>query len=916
MKRIVLLLTAMLMAVASRADVVRGRVIDAETKEPLPGASIVVEISGELYGDDQLSADSLGRFVSPDWWTCVGNIKASMKISYFGYHQVQKLTSLFEGNDTIDLGDIALKPSEELMKEVEVKGRMRRFTMSGDTVVFHPEVFHLEEGARLEELIRKLPGVSVTDMGLMWNGKPLMIKMNGHDALADGDMMGRLPADIVQCIKTYEKRSELAERMGLEDEPGQQVLDIVVKPGFMDKFYGDVSARAITGKHYAAEGDMQRLSDFAPIALYVRVGHDDECRLEKGWSRSGLARSDEYRQQVGMLGYQHAWDCPYKEVTERNRWNIDLTPNHYDKMTSSWNHRENLMPDGQNTRSRQTSSHYAHTFKVPVGSDWRHALSKDNIMTGALTLLFDRNRNEGKSGQRTFQTASPGLDVERFVNESTSQQLTERTNMRLDFREALEHYFKDGNVHVEARAMAEKERQESYSTSDYTYASQPSRHDVQTGHSDRHSLEGTLKVGGSKWFGRQVMTLLSYAASYRDEYQQHNRMRGDGTAMAEDPANSLRQRLQQLRHDLFFMSEQKLGTSGNGHKGVTLEQTGTLDVTTQWLDYHRGAFGDDRKVVLDTLARRTIFEPDVHFKLRWRTTRASSLNADLAWSRHAPSFVSTMAYVDDTNPLYVTCGNPNLRPTTRLSLSLKYDLTLLRHEQNMTVGTTFSRTLDPVLTLLRYDSRTGVYRSSQENGRGGCQLDVNAGYDRTLGSYLRLQVGMSVQGGTSYGNQTRVDGDETPRLLRQQSLRADLHPRLSYDSERWNVELSLRTLYNGSSYNSPDYLSTRLWDYDPALSTTFKLRRWTFRLASHLRGGSGYMSDDLNRAKFIMDAELTWKCLKNKGQLSLLANDVFNQDSRLYSHITPTQRSEGGSSFIHHYLALRFQYHLDAKGGR
>ena len=63
-----------------------------------------------------------------------------MKINYFGYHQVRKVTTFYEGNDTIDLGDVALKPSEELMREVEVKGRMRRFTMSGDTVVFHHKI--------------------------------------------------------------------------------------------------------------------------------------------------------------------------------------------------------------------------------------------------------------------------------------------------------------------------------------------------------------------------------------------------------------------------------------------------------------------------------------------------------------------------------------------------------------------------------------------------------------------------------------------------------------------------------------------------------------------------------------------------------------------------------------------------------
>ena len=45
---------------------------------------------------------------------------------------------------------------------IEVKGHARRFTVRGNTIVFKPEVFHLQEGARLDELIRKLLGVQIT----------------------------------------------------------------------------------------------------------------------------------------------------------------------------------------------------------------------------------------------------------------------------------------------------------------------------------------------------------------------------------------------------------------------------------------------------------------------------------------------------------------------------------------------------------------------------------------------------------------------------------------------------------------------------------------------------------------------------------------------------------------------------------
>ena len=46
------------------------------------------------------------------------------------------------------------------------------FTMHGDTIVFNPSAFRLQEGARLDELIKQLLGVEVDAEGkLWWNDK-------------------------------------------------------------------------------------------------------------------------------------------------------------------------------------------------------------------------------------------------------------------------------------------------------------------------------------------------------------------------------------------------------------------------------------------------------------------------------------------------------------------------------------------------------------------------------------------------------------------------------------------------------------------------------------------------------------------------------------------------------------------------
>ena len=125
---------------------------------------------------------------------------------------------------------------------VEVNARARRFSVKGDTIVFHPEAFRLQEGARLDELIRQLPGVEIEEDGsLTWNGKPIRIIMDGESLFGGNDLVSQLPAEAVKDIKAYNKASKFSERTGRDDGTEDMVLDLTIKPGFLDRWYGDVT---------------------------------------------------------------------------------------------------------------------------------------------------------------------------------------------------------------------------------------------------------------------------------------------------------------------------------------------------------------------------------------------------------------------------------------------------------------------------------------------------------------------------------------------------------------------------------------------------------------------------------------------------------------------------------------------------
>ena len=333
-----------------QADIVKGRVVDAETKEPLPEASVKLT---QRYGDygtmiNSLKADSLGCF------SVFASGRGSIEVSMLGYYSKSKPVLAFSNSrkDTLDIGTIALKMSPQMLKMVQVTGRARRFTVKGDTIVFHPEAFHLQEGARLDELIRKLPGVEVDAQGKMsWNGKPIRITMDGESFLGGDALVTQLPAEAVETIKAYNKQSEFSERTGRDDGKQDMVLDLTIKPRFLDRWYGDVKAGYQTAKYYDGELLMNRLSKTDPVMVFANANN-----VDKHWRRnmngSTANMSNGFGKEHGAsAGYQHNWQRKEGTHDLKNYYSITGGVAHDDDQRNDHQETENYFPGTAATRS-------------------------------------------------------------------------------------------------------------------------------------------------------------------------------------------------------------------------------------------------------------------------------------------------------------------------------------------------------------------------------------------------------------------------------------------------------------------------------------------------------------------------------------------------------------------------------------
>ena len=892
MKKIITIILALILnVVTAQADILKGRVVDADTGEPLQGAEVVFNETAIDMGSvmqTTIRTDSLGRFL----FACEMEMsKMTITASYFGYHtqKVQRMGN--NDRDTVTIDDFRLKIDEHLLSEVMVEGRVRRFYMRGDTVVFNPEAFKTQDGARLIELIEQLPGVSIIDGKLLWNGEPLKLMMNGQTAFSEALLTNLLPVEAVKDIKAYDKKSDFERHTGVADGKEEHVLDVTVKPGFMDKIYGDIELKGLTSKNYAAHLRAMRLSDTDPLMLYGRVA-DDPTKINamtiNGYSSHGT--NTPIRQQTGAVGYSHLWKPVFK-ADRPSYWSINGGANHTDQRRDTWENRQNYLPGTTATETDQTGSNYQHDLKVPVDFSSFLNLNSNTRMDIDANITYHRGRNAKENKQRTFDLANP----DAMTNASDYHSLATEEGFSTNVRANLGSLLGKTELGASASLTYDNKKSDGESTGLYQYfQSGTTQTDRQHYHAPNHHLTAEANMQARHAFGKNLSAMARWQTTYDKNFRDELRHRADTL----DLANSLRRDDDTWRNALYIEAN---FTQGKFSAKPMLDLTHWHEQT----DYRRGS--------LDTLARRNLLLATPELELTYRLQKQTRFSSRITYSSDRPDLIDCIGYRDDTNPLYVTMGNPSLKTSHTLSASLGISSMLTHASQMLNFSVDYSKDYDPIGTILHYNSQTGAYRAQKQNVRGGERWGASLSYERDLGSGFHIRNYTSESYGQSYGIMTLVDEATGTTYNRQRSSVLSEQLNLQYTNGPFFLFLQQNFAWHHYTYSDAAQPRQDIYNYRAAFTFRYNLKTWEFQFIPYFYIDRGYMSDAMNTNRFLCDVCVIYKFLKNKASLTLYANDLFNRDTNNYSDVTATSRSEGGSSFLHHYVSLTFNYKFDAK---
>ncbi len=185
-----------------------------------------------------------------------------LKINFLGYAPYLQRVEGSESTPLVEVGAIKLQPEIKQLGEVVIKGEKAPVTIRGDTIEFNAGSFKTKANANVEDLLKKLPGVEVETDGT--------VRAQGEEVkrvLVDGkEFFGRdpklatrnLPADAVDKVQVFDKKSDQAEFTGIEDGQREKTVNLELKEEKRNGMFGNATAGAGTENRYQLKANINR----------------------------------------------------------------------------------------------------------------------------------------------------------------------------------------------------------------------------------------------------------------------------------------------------------------------------------------------------------------------------------------------------------------------------------------------------------------------------------------------------------------------------------------------------------------------------------------------------------------------------------------------------------------------------------
>ncbi|TDK44229.1 outer membrane beta-barrel protein [Algoriphagus formosus] len=228
-----------------------GIVIDGTINQPMVGANVQIKTLADSLLRGAVT-DGQGKFeiVRPD----IPQVK--IEITFIGYEKISKVHNL---RDASDLGRLVLMEDTKELGEVLIEGQVPVGEQRGDTTSFNANAFKTMENAQAEDLIRKMPGITMQGGQLQAQGEAVQkVLVDGREFFGSDPSIAlrNLPADAIERVEVLDQRSDQSRLTGFDDGNYSKTINIILREDRKNGQFGRVYAGYGTNDRYSGGGSL------------------------------------------------------------------------------------------------------------------------------------------------------------------------------------------------------------------------------------------------------------------------------------------------------------------------------------------------------------------------------------------------------------------------------------------------------------------------------------------------------------------------------------------------------------------------------------------------------------------------------------------------------------------------------------
>lgn len=877
---------------------ISGKIIDEVTNESMQDANIRILTQKDSVFVIGKASNKDGSFSIP-----LKNGSYIIQVSYIGYVDAFKDTTVTSKNPSVKLGTIKLMTDDILLSDAIITAIAPEIIVRGDTIEYNADYYKVTESAVVEDLLKKMPGVEIDKDGkIVINGMEIKkILVDGKEFFSDDPKIAskNLPAKMVDKIQVMERRSDMSQMTGFDDGDEEAVINLTVRPGMKEGLFGNTLVGYGSQDRYDASAMLNYMRNNDQLTLIGGINNTNNSRFTDrasgmfdgmggrgsrgGSGGSGITKSEN-------LGANFSKEFSKKLVVGGNvRFGTT------DTERSSKVYTQNLLSN-KNTLERENnlSNNNSQNTNMDFRLEWKPD-SMTRVIFSPNASFYNNNRAEVSD---YITTSLEGDTINhgdsKYFSDGNGKNLGGTLNVSRQLRKkgrVISFSFGGGLSDSENRGFNQSST--FYNTSRKDDIIDQKVLNKSNSHNMRAHLSYVEPIGTNNFIQLSYNYRSSFSESDKDTRTKDDV--GEYTVLDKKYSKRLENNFTNQNVEINFRSQRE---KYNYRVGVSMQPSKS----------------ESRTFIGDSLANHTPqsvinFSPMAQFNYLW--SRQNNIRINYNGRTNQPSMTQLSPVEDISNPLNISYGNPDLKPTFNHSLSIRYRKSEPQKNRSYMLTANAGFTVNEIVRTRKTDLETGRSESTFVNMNGNWNA---SGRFTTNQPLISKKLSISSSTSASYNNSNGFSNGEentSKRLNLSEMLN------LNFRSDVFDFSLRGNITHNRVRNTLPGQQDQKYLNYGSGAQTSIYIP-FDLVIESDITysTNSGY-ADGFEQKEILWNATISQQLFKQKnGTLKFTIYDILKQRSDINRRVTSNFIRDTTSNTLTSYFMIHFAYRFNRfKGG-